>query len=172
MNKESFIKSTELLGGFICAVLMLLLCFGCSSRKPAYIPVESVVYRTDTVHHTERIIERDTVERTERIVESRIDSIAPILDSIGRMIGYDRWHIIDRSSSLEEKNARLTSTIDSLEAREVNTDKIREPYPVEVVKEVNRLRWWQKALMAVGIIALIGICIALRQLIKSRKLIS
>ncbi len=149
---EPLVKSLGILSGFILAQILLTLLSGCTRK--VYVPVETVIERTDTVRHTERVVEWDTVSKFERIVETRLDSVAPILDSVGRMIGYDRWHVIDRSASLSETNARLTAQIDSLSALKSRAERIREPYPVEVVKEVNRLRWWHKALIAVGVIAL------------------
>ncbi len=151
----------------LLASLLLIFLAGCSKR--VYVPVESVTVRTDTVRHTQRIIERDTVTRIERITESRLDSIAPILDSIGRLVGYDRWHIIDRSASLQERNDRLSAIVDSLRELKADSVVVREPYPVEVVREVNRLYWWQKTLMGVGIVALIGIAVGVRWLLRRRK---
>lgn len=136
----------------ISALVILSLTGGCSRR--VYLPVESVSERIDTIHHREVILEHDTFTRIERVKESRLDSIAPILDSAGKMIGYDRWHIIDRSFWLEERNARLMAMIDSLREERLASDIVSEPYPVEVVREVNRLRWWQKGLMWIGAIGL------------------
>lgn len=136
----------------ISALVILSLTGGCSRR--VYLPVESVSERIDTIHHREVILEHDTFTRIERVKESRLDSIAPILDSAGKMIGYDRWHIIDRSFWLEERNARLMAMIDSLREERIASDIVSEPYPVEVVREVNRLRWWQKGLMWIGAIGL------------------
>lgn len=155
----------------ISALVILSLTGGCSRR--VYLPVESVSERIDTIHHREVILEHDTFTRIERVKESRLDSIAPILDSAGKMIGYDRWHIIDRSFWLEERNARLMAMIDSLREERIASDIVSEPYPVEVVREVNRLRWWQKGLMWIGAIGLAflasaGIIIRARS-IKSDK---
>lgn len=155
----------------ISALVILSLTGGCSRR--VYLPVESVSERIDTIHHREVILEHDTFTRIERVKESRLDSIAPILDSAGKMIGYDRWHIIDRSFWLEERNARLMAMIDSLREERLASDIVSEPYPVEVVREVNRLRWWQKGLMWIGAIGLAflasaGIIIRARS-IKSDK---
>ncbi|MDE6272911.1 MAG: hypothetical protein K2M31_07885 [Muribaculaceae bacterium] len=170
-NDNPFVKCLEILSGFILALILiiLLLLGGCRSVRTEYIPVESTVVRTDTIHHTRNVIERDTVIRIERIAESRLDSIAPILDSIGRMIGFDRWHIIDRSASLQESNSRLLAVIDSLKSQGVRSEVKLKPYPVEKIVEINRLYWWQKALMGVGIVAGIGICIAVVWMIKIHK---
>lgn len=155
---------TVAIGMGVCGIISLLA--GCS--KKIYVPVENVTVRTDTVHHTEHIVERDTVTRIERIAETRLDSIAPILDSSGRMIGYDRWHVIDRSSALQESNNRLTAIVDSLKQRGVSTEKIREPYPVE-----RKLTKWEKMKMdiggiAIGVLAVI-LCIAVLWLIKKKR---
>lgn len=34
------------------------------------------------------------------------------------------------------------------------TDSIRVPYPVEVTKEINRLKWWQEILIYLGLLSL------------------
>ena len=142
--KEGLVKSLGTLGGFLLALLLIwMLSSGCTRRM--YVPVESVSVRTDTVTQFNKVVERDTITRIERIVESRVDSIAPILDSIGRMIGYDRWHIIDRTYSLEETNARLTATIDSLKSVKQDSVKIKESYPVE--RDLSR---WEKVKMDFG----------------------
>lgn len=161
MNEEmkEVIRKNPRIAGAVLAALWLIWMLSAGCSRKVYVPVESSSMRIDTVYHTKRLIERDTVERIEKIVESRIDSIAPIFDSIGRMIGYDRWHIIDRSSSLEEKNAKLTATIDSLKACRRDSLMEKQTYPVEVIKEVNRLYWWQKGLMISGVGALLIIII-------------
>ncbi|MDE6273207.1 MAG: hypothetical protein K2M31_09415 [Muribaculaceae bacterium] len=157
-NENPFVKCLEILSGFVITIIfiILLLLSGCRSVRTEYIPVESTIIKTDTIHHTRNVIERDTVIRIERVAESRLDSIAPILDSIGRMIGYDRWHIIDRSASLQESNSRLKAMIDSLKSQRDQTEIKWKPYPVEKIVETNRLYWWQKALIGVGIVAVVG----------------
>ena len=168
--QEGLVKSLGVFTGFILGLLLICLMFGgCRSVRTEYIPVESTVYRTDTVHHTQRLIERDTVTILERIIEQRTDSVAPILDSLGRMIGYDHWRIIDRSASLSVENIRLRSQIDSLKAVGFRTEIKREPYPVEVPVETNVLRWWQKALMCAGAIFILGIEVAVWWLVRRKK---
>ena len=168
--QEGLVKSLGVFTGFILGLLLICLMFGgCTSTRTEYIPVESTVYRTDTVHHTQRLIERDTVTILERIIEQRTDSVAPILDSLGRMVGYDHWRIIDRSASLSVENVRLRAQLDSIKQQGTVAEKDREPYPVEVPVETNVLRWWQKALMCAGAIFILGIGVAVWWLVKRRK---
>lgn len=46
------------------------------------------------------------------------------------------------------------------------TDSIQIPYPVEVVKEVNRLKWWQEILIYSGIFALALFCYRIYAIFK------
>lgn len=135
-------------------LIAALLIVGCS--KKTYAPKESVTHTTDTVIKVEHILERDTVRESERIYIERRDSIAPILDSLGRMIGQDRWHIIHERNESSRELSRLRAALDSLTAVKSEQTLIREPYPVVQVQEVNRLKWWQKILQGVGVICLIA----------------
>ncbi|MDE6235822.1 MAG: hypothetical protein K2M56_08745 [Muribaculaceae bacterium] len=170
-NDNPLVKCLGILSGFLLALILLIILSlgGCSSVKRKYIPMESTVIRTDTVHHTQRLIERDTVTILEHILEQRTDSVAPILDSLGRMVGYDHWRIIDRSASLSVENVRLRAQLDSIKQQGTVAEKDREPYPVEVPVETNVLRWWQKALMGIGITGLITIGLIIAVWIRRRS---
>ncbi|MBD5294846.1 MAG: hypothetical protein HDS25_00800 [Bacteroides sp.] len=170
-NDNPLVKCLGILSGFLLALILLIILSlgGCSSIKREYIPMEYTVIRTDTVLHTQRLIERDTVKILERIIEQRTDSVAPILDSLGRMVGFDRWHIIDRSASLNETNSRLRAENDSLRAQGVINEASRTPYPVEVPVVTNVLHWWQKALIRIGITGLITIGLIIAVWIRRRS---
>lgn len=135
------------IGGIITA-----LC-GCTSK--IYVPVECVKWHTDTVTHY--ISSTDSVTVTERIYEAdtRSDSIAPILDSLGRVIGYERWHFREVTKKDEREITRLQSLVDSLRA--VKRDSIDRPVPYPVERKLTR---WERTKQDIGGIA-IGAVIAL-----------
>lgn len=151
---------------FLCAVALLailILAGGCSRK--VYVPVEHTEIRTDTV--TRHINNTDSVTVIERIYESdaRYDSIAPILDSLGRVICFDRWHFRQTIQNNSREMERLQSLVDSLRA--VSNDSIEKPVPYPVERELTK---WEQTKMDFGGIA-IGVfvaasCIAVVWLIK------
>lgn len=128
-----------------------LLC-GCTTVRE--VPVETVIERTDTVERVRVIHEIDSVRVFESETREVRDSVAPILDSLQNLIGWERWHWESTVRYLERDNTRLLATIDSL--RQAATDKEVREKPVRVTEtvEANRLRWWQTALCWVGSAAL------------------
>lgn len=141
----------------LCAIALLALAIlmcGCSP-KTVYVPAERIVERTDTV--TRFLTVTDSVVSVERIYESdtRYDSIAPILDSLNRVIGWDRYHFREVGKMVEADNRRLLAVIDSL--REAKSDTVKTevsvPYPVE-----RELTGWEKTKMDFGGLAIGGIC--------------
>ena len=138
----------------IILLAALLLC-GCRSVR--YVPVESVSVRTDTVVKTERIVSTDTVREHIEVYDLRYDSVAPILDSLNRVIGFNHWHYREREKSNDREVRSLRAQNDSLRTARNRVDSI--PYPVEVEKIVTVERhrsWWETALLWAG-----GVAIAL-----------
>lgn len=135
----------------VCALSLFL--GGCKSTR--YIPVEKVVTRTDTL--TRYVTRTDTVRQTERVFESdtRWDSIAPVLDSLNRVIGWERWHYRERISAGDKEAFRLSAIIDSLRA--VKADSIREPVPYPVEKKLTR---WERTKVDWGGYALGAVALA------------
>lgn len=137
-------------------VLIGVMCLFCGCNTTKYVPAERVVIRSDTV--TRYIHQRDSVKVFERIYESdsRYDSIAPILDSLNRVIGWDRYHFHETTKKDESEILRLQSVIDSLMA--VKTDSVDRlvPYPVE-----RELTSWEKMKMDFGGMAIggLGACV-------------
>lgn len=135
---------------------------GCSRR--VYVPAQTVSVRTDTVV---RVVDRlltDTVSIRSEVYVLQQDSVAPIVDSLNRVIGWERWHWRERSSIDERERARLVAQIDSL--RQVTADSVYvdRPVPYEVVREVPRpYPWWAKALMAFGVVSIaVGVWLTAR----------
>ena len=107
----------------ILIVLILLLLSGCKSVK--YIPVKTTETRTDYVDRfkTDSVHVRDSV----------------FVMMQGDTVYRDRWHT-------EYREVYIRDTIHVSER-----DTIREPYPVEIVKEkykVPKSLWWLVILLA------------------------
>lgn len=151
---------------YICAIIILiLLCAltGCTTTK--YVPVERTVLRTDTVTHY--INNTDSVTAIERIYESdtRYDSVAPILDSLNRVIGWDRYHFRETTKNDSREMQRLQSLVDSLKAVKRDSVEKQVPYPVE-----RKLTKWERIKqdargMAIGV-AIFALCVAVVWLIR------
>lgn len=138
-------------------ILAAMLLAGCT--KTVYVPVENAVLRTDTVAHY--ISNTDSVTVIEHVYESdtRYDSVAPILDSLNRVIGWDRWHFRESTKKDSREMQRLQSLVDSLRA--ISNDSIEKPvpYPVEKIVKVEKpLSWLQKTMIALGWL-FIGLCV-------------
>lgn len=152
------IYTDALIRVLIIFVLSFLICglitAFCSCTRKIYVPVESTVTRTDTVTHY--INSTDSVTVIERIYEAdtRYDSIAPILDSLGRVLGYERWHFREVTKKDEREMTRLQSLVDSLRAVKRDSIDHQVPYPVE-----RKLTRWERAKQDIGDIA-IGAVIA------------
>lgn len=125
----------------VCAVIELL----CGCTHKVYVPVESVTVRTDTLYRSR--LRTDTVKVTERVYESdtRYDSIAPILDSLNRVIGWDRYHFRENTKMNDRELQRLQSLVDSLRA--VKRDSVDRPVPYPVERDLTR---WEKVKMEAG----------------------
>lgn len=128
---------------FLLGLIILTLASGCTRK--IYVPVENTVMRTDTVTHY--ISNTDSVTVIERIYESdtRYDSIAPILDSLNRVIGWDRYHFRESTKKDSREIQRLQSLVDSLRA--VKRDSVDRPVPYLVERELTR---WEKMKMDAG----------------------
>ena len=110
----------------ICLILVSL----CSCSRKVYLPVEHTVYKTDTLRQNtlrvDSIFVRDSISLTQHGDTIFIEKFR------------DRFRYIN-----------LTDTV-----YQSHTDSVavKEPYPVEVVKEVPKpLAWWQKTLMWLGV---------------------
>lgn len=135
---DSFKNFAKVLAIWVTALLVcLLLCMalgGCSRK--VYVPVEKRESHTDTLYQ-ERV-RVDSVHSIERIYErgTRYDSIAPILDSLDRVIGWDRYHFREVTKMNDREVNRLQSLVDSLRALRVDSIDRPVPYPVE--RELSR----------------------------------
>lgn len=149
----------------VCGIITAL----CSCTRKIYVPVESTVTRKDTVTHY--ISSTDSVTVTERIYEAdtRYDSIAPILDSLGRVLGYERWHFRETTKKDEREITRLQSLVDSLRA--VKRDSIDRPVPYPVERELTRWERTKQTVggMAIGAVIAVTLAAVIIWIAKSRK---
>lgn len=131
---------------FFIGILLALLC-GCTRK--VYVPVERVVAHTDTLYQSRLRV--DTLRMIERVYEAdfRYDSIAPILDSLNRVIGWDRYHFRELTKKDSREIERLQAVIDSLRA--VKRDSVDRPVPYPVERELTR---WEQVKMDAGGFAL------------------
>lgn len=145
--------------------LLLSLLLLCACSRKVYVPVQSTVLRTDTVKHY--INNTDSVTVIERIYEAdtRYDSIAPILDSLNRVIGWDRYHFRESTKKDSREMQRMQSLVDSLKSARVDSVERQVPCPVE-----RSLTKWEQTKMDFGGVALggvvIAVCIAVVWLIR------
>ena len=128
-----------LLGLAVCAMLG-----GCS---PRIVTQEVPVLVEHTTEHRSTDIVRDTLIMR--------DSVWHYVQ--GDTVRIERWHHVANVSKM------------------IHTDTIRDTVPRVVtvtrteVHEVNRLRWWQKALMVVGCLPML--CAGIGLIIKIRKFV-
>lgn len=129
----------------VAMAVSVLLTSLCSCARKIYVPVENTAIRTDTVRHY--LANTDSITVVERIYESdtRYDSIAPILDSLNRVIGWDRYHFRESTKKDSREIQRLQSLVDSLRA--VKRDSVDRPVPYPVERELTR---WEKMKMDAG----------------------
>lgn len=133
---------------FCCAVLCALLLGGCKTTKTVYVPTETASVRTDSTA-TVRVIDRLIVERDTVNTYTKGDTVFKEVT---------KWRIREVAKS------------DTVFRARADTLRIREPYPVEVVKEVEKkMQWWQTALIWLGALFIGVICIAVWWMIRRRK---
>lgn len=141
----AFIGGSIALSVIILCVLML---GGCTTTKVVYVPTETASVRTDSAYRSvyidRLIIERDTVNTYTKG------------DTVFREV--TKWRV------------REVAKTDTVFRSKTDSVYVEKPYPVEVVKEVERkLKWWQTALIWIGVVSLIGICIAVWWMVRKRK---
>jgi len=134
MNGKPLYKNTCMMAWMVSIAMAIC----CSCTRRIYIPVENTAIRTDTLlkvlWHTDTIIDRDTVLT---LIQG---------DSVTTETIRWRW--------------RVKETHDTLLQCKTDSVYINKPYPVEIIKEVEKpLQWWQKVLIWSGGITLL--CLAL-----------
>ncbi|MDE5774678.1 MAG: hypothetical protein K2H86_09535 [Muribaculaceae bacterium] len=152
----------------LLALLMLIaLLVSCTSSKKVYLPAENISIERDTVTTNNTVRERDTVTIREIRYQSVRDSMAPNLDSTGRVTGWNYWHWSDTSAEMETKLRSSRDSIALLQQRLSRQHTVKEPYPVEVTVEVPaKIPWYIRWLAGLGVVALISILITLLPFIR------
>lgn len=129
---------------FYFALVLMVVCAlasMCSCSRKVY---TEQILRTDTVVQIRREVSRDTVRISERVVAEVRDSIAPVVDSMGRVVAWDRWHWRTLSADKDNHTASVANVNDSTKS---GRTLIRQ----SVVTKATPVAWWQKALMWVGV---------------------
>lgn len=153
-------------------LLALLLFFSCS-RRTVYVPVEAkaVSVSADSLLRLLSVLQMNSsVERSRESVsfsQTSTFTLNEAGDTISKVVERER----DSSSDRMSKEARLLAIIDSLSHITQSRDTVEKPvpYPVESVREVNSLRWWQTALMWSGAGFWLAVLIILASVLFKRK---
>lgn len=129
----------------IIPLFILLILSSCAKR--IYVPIETKITRIDTLYkaswHYDTILNSDTLR-----IEIKGDTVR---------IAETHWRY------------RGKAKVDTI-IRYRDRDVIKEiPVEVEKVKEVNKLHWWQKALMWFGGVSLLFIIWMIYRLCKSLR---
>lgn len=165
LYKFAGIVLAYVLGLLLC--LLIGLCFGCTRTQ--YVPVESVVEVHDTTTNVVREVKVDSVFRDRTVYVKEDNSTTYTVNERGDTIGRDRFR--DRTTLMDSREvvSRLKAENDSLRQVAASAKEIKVPYPVEKIVEVNKLYWWQKALMWLGGISIAAVGLAIWLAIKRRK---
>lgn len=140
------------LGCLICFILSLLLA-GCKGQELVTETIEKPIIVTQE-HHTESVrvdIVRDTIKQR--------DSIYYFIKGDTTII--ERWHYYT--------NNNTATKVDTL----VKVDSVQVPVVTErIVTKVQQvekpLRWWQRLLIGLGGLCLVGLCLAIAYRIGKR----
>ena len=144
-----------------------------------YVPVERVKteYReADTTEIYNRLLKifesrKEKEVKSDSLVDRTKETV--VLNEKGDTTRHDKERIVYRTTArekeLENKIAEQDSIICNLNTLLLSEQSETDPIPVEVEKEVNRLYWWQKSLIWIGGIFLIGIPVAVWWLIRKKK---
>ncbi len=163
MRKRDNIRIEALAEVAVAIATALLLCLVVSSltscSRKVYVPVESVKETrvTDTVTRYRTVTVSDTLLQHVYEQDLRYDSVAPVLDSLNRVIGWERWHFRERTRTSEAERQRLMAVNDSLRRVRADTVRIDRPVPYEVPRKLTawqRFRinafWWLVGAVAVA----------------------
>lgn len=141
---------SELIVGFGLGLLACLLITLCSCRSGREVITEQVPVVVTQEHHTESVrvdIVRDTIHQR--------DSIYHYIKGDTTII--ERWHYYT--------NNNTALRVDTL----IKVDSVQVPVVTErTTTEVNVLHWWQRALMMLGGVSLIGIGLLLTNALRRK----
>lgn len=132
-------------------LLAIMLLTSCTATK--YVPVHD----THDVHHwhTDSVVQADTTIIDRQTVIMQLDSEAMAKYGIQLKDAERAWLVKTQEMERQLRQLeRLTADRDTVR------DSIAVPYPLEVIKEVEKpFAWWQTALMWAGFAAIIFLLI-------------
>lgn len=138
-------------------VLILFVLASCKTTQ--YVPVETVKTSLHTDSVTQLITRLMTQQKHEREKETVYmwhDRVITVNENGDTVKDVERSGT-DRTRELEREVSVLKAENDSLrhltESKDTARVEVPVPYPVEKIKEVNVLHWWQTALMWLGGVA-------------------
>lgn len=127
--------------------IVLLFFVFCACRTQRQVQTEYVyVERSDSLRHLSSRIDSLLRESVKRDSIHEKDSVVVVIK--GDTVMIDRWHTVykERSNSDTQKEKEIVH--DTI--YQTHTEYIDRDIEKEVIKEVNKLYWWQKALMWIG----------------------
>lgn len=162
-NNDNNIRIESLAEVAVAIAIALLLCLVVSSltscSRKVYVPVESKTETrvTDTVTRFRTLVITDTVLQRIKETDLRYDSVAPILDSLNNVIGWERWHFRERTKMADSERQRLMAVNDSLRRVKADTVRIERAVPYEVPRKLTPWQgfrinafWWLIGAVAVA----------------------
>lgn len=143
-----------LIGWFVSVVIVAALVLTmCSCTTTKLVPIESA--HTEHHWHTDSVFNTDSVIVDRETVVMQLDSAAMAKYGITLKAAERAWLV--RTAELERQIARmeaLRATADTVR------DTIQVPYPVEVVKEVEKPKSaLEKVIFGIGVFAILGLVI-------------
>lgn len=130
------------------AVALLICALLGSCTTPKYVPV--VETHTEHHWHMDSVKERDSTHAERETIIRELDSAAMAKYGIQMQANQRAWLVLQR-----EMENRLRELEHMTAQRDTVRDSIPVPYPVEVVKEVEKpLTWWQQTRIHVGSIVI------------------
>lgn len=135
--------------------LVLLLVCSCKTKQQTlteYIYIE----KTDSLRHLSSRIDSLLKESTKRDSIHEKDSVVVMIK--GDTVMVDRWHTVYKEHTDYDTQKEKEIVHDTI--YQTHTEYIDRYVDREVTVEVNKLYWWQKALMwigGIGIVAGIGL---------------
>lgn len=147
--------------------LISLLCLalsGCRTQKQIqYVPIESSynsIEKDSLTQLIQTLLEHNiTTKENERISIKETNTYT--LNENGDTVKIIIEKETDSSKEIQTLEKYYLAIIDSISKTKVRVDSIDRPipYPVTEYVEVNLLYWWQKALMWIGGIGIIGMIV-------------
>lgn len=139
---KKLLRRAATLGGIYAAIfaagwLLALLLTGCRGATE-YVTVEKVVVRTDTVREVRLL--RDTTHVRDSVF-------------LTQYLRGDTMYVVKYKERVEYRDRVKRDTVYRSKRDSV---AVPVPYPVEVVKEVEKpLKWWQEGLMWIGALSVL-----------------